>query len=116
MQGVSRSSMGDVVTAPEGEDVHGLPSPSSGVGADAQSVPVLNSTARDSTTRHSGKQHSTAQTVGGCNNTDGTVPLTSDVSGESEPTCKSSLVPAVGTNGIAVLTSRLLPVRAQGMP
>ena len=38
---------------------------------------------------------------GGCNDTDGTVPLTGGVSVESEPTCKASLVPTVGTNGIA---------------
>ena len=38
---------------------------------------------------------------GGRVDTDRTVPLTSDVPVESEPTCKASLVPAVGTNAHA---------------
>ena len=38
---------------------------------------------------------------GGCGGTDSTAPLTCDVPLDSEPTCKASLVPAVGTNGIA---------------
>ena len=50
----SRSSMGDAVTAPESEDKsNGLPSPSSGRSADAQSVPVQDRTARYSTVRYS---------------------------------------------------------------
>ena len=115
----SRSSMGDAVTAPESEDKsNGLPSPSSGRSADAQSVPVQDRTARYSTVRYSkvpqGVTDSTPESRGsgsdseesvsgggGCVDTDRTVPLTSDVSDESEPTCKTSLVPAVGTNGIA---------------
>ena len=50
--------------------------------------------------QHSTAQHSRVGSAvnvvgcGGCNNTD-------DVSVESEPACKASLVPAVGTNGIA---------------
>ena len=116
----SRSSMGDAVTAPESEDKsNGLPSPSSGRSADAQSVPVQDRTARYSTVRYSkvpqGVTDSTPESIGsgrdseesvsggggGRVDTDRTVPLTSDVSDESEPTCKTSLVPAVGTNGIA---------------
>ena len=114
----SRSSMGDAVTAPESEDKsNGLPSPSSGRSADAQSVPVQDRTARYSTVRYSkvpeGVTDSTPESRGsgsdseesvsgggGCVDTDRTVPLTSDVSVESEPTCKTSLVPAVGTNGM----------------
>ena len=120
MQGMSRSSMGGAVTAPEGEDVHGLPNPSSGISADAQSVPIPNiqrGTIQYSTVQYSkvpggvpdtpessdsdcDSQRSVAD-GGGCNDTDSTIPLTRDGSVESEPTCKASLVPAVGTNGMA---------------
>ena len=99
------SSQGDAVTAPEGEDKsNGLLSPSSGLSADVQSVPIPNSTARYNAIQHS--RVCDAVNVGGgggCNDTNdahGTVPLTGGVSVESEPTCNASLVPTVGTNGI----------------
>ena len=104
--------------------------------ADAQSVPVLNSTARYSTVQYSkvpegvpeGVTDSTPESSdsdcnsersvsgggGGRVDTDRTVPLTSDVPVESEPTCKASVVPAVGTNAHAA--DQLPRVRAQGMP
>ena len=49
----SRSSMGDDSSALESEDtVNGLPSPSSGRSADAQSVPAQDRTARYSTIQY----------------------------------------------------------------
>ena len=90
--------------------------------AAAQSVPALDRTAGYSTVQYSkvpeevpeGVTDSTPESSdsdsdseesvsggGGRVDTDRTVPLTSDVPVESEPTCKASLVPAVGTNGIA---------------
>ena len=62
MQSQSRSSNGGLgnictlsgapVVQPESEDVDDLPSPSSGVGANAQSVPAQNRTARYGTVRY----------------------------------------------------------------
>ena len=88
--------------------------------AAGQSVPVLSSTARYSTVQYSkvpegvpeGVTDSTPESSdsdcdsersvsGGGDgrvDTDRTVPLTSDVPVESEPTCKASVVPAVGAN------------------
>ena len=86
-----------------------------------QSVPALNSTARDSTVQHSKVPEEVPEGVTGrtpessdsdsdseesvpggdsCVGTGRTVPLTRYVPVESEPTCKASLVPVVGTNGI----------------
>ena len=118
-----RSSMGDAVTAPESEhEYDGLPGPSSGRSADAQSVPAQDRIVRYGTVQYSkvpeevpeGVTGSTPESSdsgsdsqesvsggGGCGDTDRTVPLTSDVPVESEPTYEASLVPAVGTNGIA---------------
>ena len=86
---------------------HGLSSPSSGVSADAQSVPILNSTARYSKVQYSKVPKCVTDSTpdssdsvaggGGRDDTDSTVPLTRDVSVESEPICKASLVPTVGT-------------------
>ena len=108
-----RSSMGDASSALESEDkFNGLHSPSSGRSADAQSVPVQNRTAGYNTVRYSTVRYSKVQEEvpegvtdstpessdsgsdseenvsgsGGRVDTDRTVPLTSDVPVESEPT------------------------------
>ena len=94
-----------------------MPSPSLGVSADDQSVPVPNSTERyniiqyskvpegvPDTPESSDSDCDTQRDVAGgdgYDGTDSTVPLICDGSVESEPTCKASLVPAVGTNGMA---------------
>ena len=80
-----------------------------------QSVPALNSTAENGTVQYSKVSEGVTDSTpgpkdsdrdsdrsvsgggGGRTDTDGTVPLTSDVPVESEPTCKALLVPADGT-------------------